>query len=71
MSTEIKATGIAAEIMADLEAIMAHVNDGTPIDPELSQRVTKRGARVTEAIREKFGQTDIANDLIRSTRDEA
>jgi hypothetical protein len=64
MSTaEIETTGI------DLEALMKHVIDGTPVDPELSLRVEERADRITAEIQQKHGYIDV-DKLLREARDE-
>jgi hypothetical protein len=72
MSTsETKAPGADPQVLADLDAVMARLRTGTPLDPETSRRIRERAERITKAIREKHGELDIAVQLIRETRDEA
>jgi len=70
MSTaEIKVAGTDLDVMADLEAVMKHLADGTPVDPELGSRVRERSRRLTEETRIRLGQVDV-DALLHSVRDE-
>jgi hypothetical protein len=57
------------QAQADSEAVMRHVIDGTPIDPELKRRVEERADRITEEILQKHGFIDV-DKLIHDARDE-
>ena len=46
--------------MADLEAVMKRITDGTPVDPETSRRIEQRADRITEEIRRTRGVMDDA-----------
>jgi hypothetical protein len=59
-----------SEALADLEAILKHVASGTPIEPGLDRRVRERSERLTEELRQRYGELDVAVDLIREIRDE-
>jgi len=59
-----------AEVHADLEAVLKHVAAGTRVDPELARRVRERSEEATEELRRKYGELDVAVDLIREIRDE-
>ena len=52
--------GIDAQVMADLEAVMKRITDGTPVDPETSRRIEQRADRITEEIRRTRGVMDDA-----------
>lgn len=69
MNSETIATNIDLQILADHEAVMRHVNEGTPVEPELARRVRERSERLTEEIRSRHGDVDV-NALIRAVRDE-
>jgi hypothetical protein len=43
---------------------------GRKPDPELARRVRERARQSTEAIRQRSGESNLAVDLIRQTRDE-
>ncbi len=61
MSTaETKATGIDIQVLADLDAVMKRIIDGTPVDPETSRRIEERANRITEEIRRTRGVMDDA-----------
>lgn len=58
------------EVLADLNAVLKHVAAGTPLEPALSRRVEERSERITEELRRKYGELNVAVDLIREIRDE-
>jgi hypothetical protein len=56
MSTsETKPAGIDLQVLADLDAVMKRIIDGTPVDPETSRRIEERADRITEEIRRTRG----------------
>jgi hypothetical protein len=70
MTTETTATGTDFESAADLDAVLKHVIEGTPVDPALFRRVRERSARMTEELRRKHRELNVAVDLVREVRDE-
>ena len=61
MSTgETKSAGIDLQVLADLDAVMKRIIDGTPVDPETSRRIEERADRITEEIRRTRGVMDDA-----------
>ena len=61
MSTaEIDPAGIDLQVLADLDAVMKRIIDGTPVDPETSRRIEERADRITEEIRRTRGVMDDA-----------
>jgi hypothetical protein len=58
------------EIVADLEEVCRQAASGGNLDPELLRRVRERSALVQEELRQKYGQMNVAVDLIREIRDE-
>jgi hypothetical protein len=61
MSTaEIEPAGIDLQVLADLDAVMKRIIDGTPVDPETSRRIEERADRITEEIRRTRGIMDDA-----------
>ena len=59
MSTaETQPTGIDLQVLADLDAVMKRIIDGTPVDPETSRRIEERADRITEEIRRTHGLID-------------
>jgi hypothetical protein len=58
------------DVLADLDAVLKHVASGTPIEPELARRVRERSESMTEELRRKYGEINVAVDLIREIRDE-
>lgn len=55
---------------ADTQALMDRIVHGTPLPPDVYQRIQERGDQLTEEIRQKYGTIEIAVDLIREIRDE-
>jgi hypothetical protein len=70
-TAETKTVGTDPQVLADLDAVMERIRTGKPLDPESSRRIRERAKRITEEIRQKHGELDIAVQLIRETRDEA
>jgi hypothetical protein len=70
-TSKTKTTGTDPQVLADLDAVMEGIATGKPLDPDASRRIRQRAKRITEEIRQKHGQLDIAVQLIRETRDEA
>jgi hypothetical protein len=59
MSTaEHQPTGIDPQVLADLDAVLKRILDGTPVDSETSRRIEERAARITEEIRRTHGVID-------------
>lgn len=70
MSTQTTLTAADPQVMADLDAVMRRVIDGTPVDAETSRRIRERSERITEELRQKYGQLDVAVQLLREVRDD-
>ena len=61
MSTaETKPASIDLQVLADLNAVMKRIIDGTPVDPETSRRIEERADRIAEEIRRTRGVMDDA-----------
>jgi hypothetical protein len=56
--------------LADLQAVIDSMITGKPLDPEVARRVRERSERATEELRRKYGEMNVAVDLIREGRDE-
>jgi hypothetical protein len=69
-TTDAQDSGIPREIIADLEEVCRQAASGGVPDPELLQRVRERSARVQEELRQKYGEMNVALDLLREIRDE-
>ncbi len=67
-TTETSCTNL--EALADLEAVIRHVTEGTPVEPQLASRVRARSEAVQAELRRKYGELNVAVDLIREIRDE-
>jgi hypothetical protein len=68
--TETKTATACPEVSADLGAMLKHLLAGTPIDAELARRVRERSERMTDELRQRWGDRDVAVDLIREIRNE-
>lgn len=60
---------IPSDVMSDLQAVIAAVAEGKPIDPEVQKRVRDEADRNREAIYERHGLLDIGVPAIRELRD--
>lgn len=59
-----------AEEFTDTQALLEHLA-GKPLDPETYQRIRERQEKITVDLRKKYGEMNIAVELIREGRDEA
>jgi len=66
----IESTGIAPDVMADLQMIADCAGGGKPVPPEVARRVQERAARARQEILEKHGVQDIGVQIIRELRGE-
>lgn len=57
MSTA-ETTGTDPQVLADLEAVLKRIADGTPLDAETSRRIEERAARITAEIYRTRGLID-------------
>jgi hypothetical protein len=57
-TTKAEPTGIHLQVLADLDAVMKRIIDGTPDDPEASRRIEEHSDRITEEIRQTRGVMD-------------
>ncbi len=55
---------------ADLQAVFDNFAAGQPLDPEIAQRVRRRGAKIRNEVFRKHGLVDIAVPAIRELRGE-
>jgi hypothetical protein len=59
MSTaETEPAGIDPQVLADLNAVMKRMIDGTPVDLETSRRIEKRADGITEELQRTRGAMD-------------
>jgi hypothetical protein len=58
MGAEITTTATDPQVLADIEAVLRRITDGTPVDSETSRRIEERAARITEEIRRVHGVID-------------
>ena len=54
----------------DLEAIIQSLVSGKPIPMVVRDRLRAEGRKLTQQLRDTVGETNMAVDLIRETRDE-
>jgi hypothetical protein len=59
-TAKIEPAGVDRQILADVDAVMKRIIDGTPVDPETSRRIEERAERITEEIRRTRGVMDDA-----------
>ena len=63
MTNEHDNTGSDPQARDDYQAVMRHVAEGTPVEPELARRVRERAERITEEIRREHGEIDVVKLL--------
>lgn len=54
MATATKIAGTDPEVLADIDALMRHTAEKTPVDPDLFRRVNERADRLTGELRRKL-----------------
>lgn len=59
------------EKISDKDALLEHLATGKPLDAEVRRRILERGERISEELRQTYGEMNIAVDLIREIRDES
>lgn len=59
-TTETEPAGVDRQVLADLDAVIRRIIDGTPVDPETCRRIEERADRITEEIRRTRGVMDDA-----------
>jgi hypothetical protein len=58
MNIAVPTSAMDPQEQADEEAVMRHVFEGKPLDPEVARRVQERGRRITQEIRRTHGLID-------------
>lgn len=58
------------DTLADENAVMASFVAGTPLDPEVAERVRERGRKIRDEIFRRHGLVDIGVPAIRELRGE-
>jgi len=59
MSTaETEPAGIDPQVLADLDAVMKRISDGSVVDPETSRRIEERADRITAELLRTRGLMD-------------
>ena len=58
----------AAQIQADEAAVTKHLLSGKPLDPEVYRRVRARAEQITAELRQRYGDMNLAVDVIRDIR---
>ena len=69
MVTETETTGMDPQVRDDYQAVIKHLLDKTPLDPELVRRIEERADRITERLRQENVDIDVV-ELLREVRDE-
>jgi hypothetical protein len=59
---------LAADVLADMQAVADAAVAGTPVDPEVARRIRERSEKVQEELVRRYGIREIAVDLIRQSR---
>ena len=54
-TAETELAGIDPQVLADLNAVMKRIIDGTPVDLETSRRIEQRADRITEELHRTRG----------------
>jgi hypothetical protein len=57
-SAETEPAGIDPQVLADLDAVMKRIIDGTPVDLKTSRRIEERADRITAELRRTRGVMD-------------
>jgi hypothetical protein len=60
----------AAQVQADEAAVIEHLLTGKPLDSEVYRRIRARAEQITTQLRQRYGDMNLAVDLIRDIRDE-
>ena len=60
-----------SEKITDNDALLEHLATGRPLDADARRRILERGERISEELRQRYGEMNIAVDLIREIRDES
>jgi hypothetical protein len=63
-------TVVSPEVADDGDAVLECLATGKPLAPETRERIRARGRKITEELRQKYGEMNIAVEVIRETRDE-
>ncbi len=69
MATETEITGMDPQVRDDYQAVIKHILDKTPLDPELVRRIEERADRIAERLRQENVDIDVVG-LLREVRDE-
>jgi hypothetical protein len=70
MSIGTTTTGIPPEVMVELEEAARYAASGIR-DPEIMRKAAESMDRTREELRRKYGEMNVAVDLVREVRDEA
>ena len=66
----IEDTRIPRDVMADAQLVAECVAAGRPVPAEVALRVRAEGQKITERLRQQYGELDIGVPAIRELRDE-
>lgn len=62
-------TDLSPAMLADYAAVIEHVRSGHALDPSVVTRIHDRAMKITDDIRRKHGELDVAVPAIRELRD--
>jgi hypothetical protein len=63
MTIEYEHTGSDQEARDDYKAVMRHVAEGTPVEPERARRIRERAEQIIGEIRREQGDIDVVKLL--------
>jgi hypothetical protein len=69
MVAKLSNTSSDPQALADYEAVMRHVAEGTPVDRELAKRVRERAEVIAEETRREHGGIDVVKLLHDARKD--
>ena len=70
MKTPPTATGLAPEVLDDIQAVADATAAGRPVPTDVARRVRQRSENVQRELLQQHGVREIAVDLIRQGREE-
>ncbi len=59
---------IPPDVAADMQVVINSLMTGQPLDPETARRIRERGEKITERLRQQYGELDIGVPAIRELR---
>lgn len=69
MAIDRQTTGMDPQVLEDYQAVIKHILDKTPLDPDVVRRIDERADRIIERLRRENVDIDVVQ-LLREVRDE-